>query len=293
MKRVFFPILSALIVSAGCTRNTDTGDNRMLAVAVSIKPQHTLLKAITGDSVNIVTILPPNADPENFEPTVSAIKSLANSSIYFAIGNMPFESQLLEKTGISTSKEHSVYTAESIQTISGTHSHEADGRHDTLDPHVWTSIRNCRAIASIMLEALKTEDPERAGYYTRRYTKLISRLDSLDKTINAKLTECNGDILLTEHPSLSYFARDYGLNQVYFGAEHKEITPQRIQSVIDYVIAQKRPAIMITESEQNASRHSSVVKQTNATVAIVNTLGSDFLEQLDSLASKIQHNHKN
>ncbi len=50
---------------------------------------------------------------------------------------------------------------------------------------------------------------------------------------------------------------------------------------------------MITESEQNASRHSSVVKQTNATVAIVNTLGSDFLEQLDSLASKIQHNHKN
>ena len=46
-----------------------------ITVAVSLQPYATLLKMLGGARVNVVTLLPPGADPHNYEPKPAVIKT--------------------------------------------------------------------------------------------------------------------------------------------------------------------------------------------------------------------------
>ena len=50
-------------------------DEGRITVAVSLQPYATLVKMVGGDYVNVVTLLPPGADPHNFEPKPAVIKA--------------------------------------------------------------------------------------------------------------------------------------------------------------------------------------------------------------------------
>ena len=65
-------------------------------------------------------------------------------------------------------------------------------------------------------------------------TTSTARLDSIDNAITARLAPHKGDSFIVWHPSLSYFARDYGLNQVVVGgSEHKESSIADLKESID------------------------------------------------------------
>lgn len=287
MKHLSRIFLLLLILSA-CSTNKRP-QSSPLTVAVSIEPQNYLLQRIVGDSIRIVTMLPPDADPENYEPSIKLLKELNNSRLYFTIGNMPFERQLLSRSGIGHNGSTEIISASALQNISGTHSH--DSHSHLSDPHIWTSPANCLVMAQQMLDAVTKIDPDNAGYYRARFSRLKQQLDSLNHSIAARLAPCAGDMIIVAHPSLSYFARDYGINQLYFGAENKEITPVQLRNVIDSARSMQHAVTMVSEAAYNADRTQAIARQAGARSVEINTLGRNFLQQLDTLSIQLARSH--
>lgn len=209
-------VAGLMLISTSCSRSKRDGDAAApTAVATGIPPVAELVSAIGGDSVEVSCLLPDGADPEAFDPGVSAMRRVAGSDIYFSIGSLPFETQLLNGIGVNNPKLEIINITDSISPVYGTHGNEPD-------PHVWMSLRNRRIMARNVLAALSRRRPTSAAYFTARYRALDLQLDSLDRAITEQLAPVKGRTFIVGHPSMTYFARDYGLKQLALTQGHKE-----------------------------------------------------------------------
>ena len=84
LKTVFCLIMSLLfLLISGCgTSDGDNGDNK-ITIAVSIVPEETFARAVCGDLVDIVTLVPPGYSPGSYEPTAELMEKFSDASIYF------------------------------------------------------------------------------------------------------------------------------------------------------------------------------------------------------------------
>lgn len=203
-------------------------------VTVSIEPQKYLLEQITGDKVDIRTLIANGANPENYDPSLTHIMNLRKSIGFLRMGNIGFEAALLDKIREEDPELPIFNTSAGVVPITGTHSHGGI-KHEEVDPHTWTSVKNAKIIVKNMLDAMVTVDPSNKGYYRRNYEKFVQRLDSLDRDFESRLAPHAGEHFMVWHPSLSYFARDYGLEQISAGnAENKESSLSMIRETIDH-----------------------------------------------------------
>ncbi|MDO4320765.1 MAG: zinc ABC transporter substrate-binding protein [Bacteroidales bacterium] len=227
--------LTLLAIGAGC-RSNDADDRPVLVV--SIEPQKYMLEQIVGDDFKIVTLMPNGDNPETFEPSMSGRMAVDKADAYFTTGYFPFESNL---NLTADNPEIIISTSEGIDLIYGTHAHvdehhtflHADSTHQVPDPHVWTSVRNARMMSRTMLETVKRINPDKADTYTGNFNRFDQRLDSLDRSFSQRLDSLDHKSFLVWHPSLSYFARDYGLEQIAVGSEGKESSMNSMRRVID------------------------------------------------------------
>lgn len=282
-------LLAAIaMLCAGCS-----GRNDDKTLSVSIEPQRYILEKIAGDKWKVNTVLANGADPENFDPPVSAIKSVMNSAVYFKMGHMAFEDVLLEKMKKSKNAIRITDTSSGIDLIEGTHDHDHDHGHHSheTDPHTWSSVKNAYVIARNMYRTLAETDPANAGYYKSNYEAFCHELDSLDNLISARLQPLDSAVFVTWHPSLSYFARDYGLRQIAIGSDNKEMSAEAFRKKIDQARnLGARTFIIQPEFDQN--RSAQVAAQAGTRTVSVNLLAYDWPEELKKVAEAISHNAK-
>jgi len=285
-------ILMIAVTAVSCA---DKKSGRTLTV--SVEPQRALLEAIVGDRYEVETLLPSGANPETFDPTLKARRSVDDSQAFFSTGNMPFE----EKLAANLSENVTVVnTSSGIHPIYGTHDHHHHGnhgyngedasRHDnhgTPDPHTWVSVKNARIMAKNMYEAVVKLDPDGKDYYMTRYNALSSTLDSVDRAFTIALSHVPVKSFAVWHPSLSYFARDYGLEQISVGFENKEISPARMaQTVRD---AQAHGVRVLFFQEEFDSRQVETLNMTlQAKLITINPLSYDWIGQLQRVVDALQ-----
>ncbi|MDE6397187.1 MAG: zinc ABC transporter substrate-binding protein [Muribaculaceae bacterium] len=226
-------LLSLISALSGCKSETDEHPT----LVVSVEPQQAILEEIVGDRFNVVSVLQPGSNPETFEPTMKTRREIDGAKAFFTTGNLPFE-EMLSASLPEGVMEVNVTTG--ITPLYGTHGHSHGHGHDhghgeaEVDPHVWASVKNARVIARNMFDAVLTLDPAGEMYYRPRYEALDNRLDSLDLVFSAQLS---APIMIRSfvvwHPSLSYLARDYGLEQISVGFENKEMPASHLAKIID------------------------------------------------------------
>lgn len=224
------PLLGLSTSCSGNEKPTDS-DSRKATVVVTIPPLEYFARSIGGEMVETICLIPASADPETFEPTITQLKKAAKADVLLSVGILPFERQI--SGSISSSSSDSGITvanlADSVILVNGTHG------HDEADPHIWTSYRNARIMAHHTYQALADALPEAAPYFRHRLDSLDARLDSLDRCTAARLKPLQGESFLVWHPSLTYFARDYGLTQLAVGSEHKESSLAGLKEQLDNI----------------------------------------------------------
>lgn len=225
MKRLLPCIILSCVMAACSGGRTD--DTPVLTV--SIEPQRKMLEELVGDRFSVVTLLGPGTDPESFEPTMSQRVAISETPALFTVGHLPFEPLLARSVGENAIV---VDTSEGIEVVTGTHSHGHGETHVDADPHVWTSLRNGKIMAANMLRALVDLDPEHTDEYNARYERMMHRLDSIDGVVDSALRNSGAHAFAIWHPSLSYFARDYGLHQIAVGQESRELSPGTMKDII-------------------------------------------------------------
>ena len=81
-------------------------------------------------------------------------------------------------------------------------------------------------------EELSVLNPEKRTIYNENYLKFATAIDQLDNKIRNTLKDYQGHEFIMFHPSLSYFAREYGLNEYSLEPGGKEPTPQRMAELV-------------------------------------------------------------
>lgn len=292
MKNLVLTLLAIIVLSSCGDRNANR-DSKVLTV--SIEPQRQLLEAIIGDKFEVHTLLPPGANPETFEVTLRARRDVDGSRAFFSVGQMPFELSVIKTLpeGITV-----VDCSRDIEPIFGTHDHHHDHdkgdpckedhhEHSNIDPHTWTSVKNMRKMAASMLSTVIQLDPDNADYYKSRHQALDESLKALDDDIASRLEGADVRAFAVWHPSLSYFARDYGLEQIAVGFENKELSPTRMAEVIEN--ARRAGVKTLFYQQQYDSRQvESLNSSLGAQIVTFNPLDYDWQKQLRNITHALE-----
>ncbi|WP_305150228.1 metal ABC transporter solute-binding protein, Zn/Mn family [uncultured Duncaniella sp.] len=282
----FLPIIVSLAAWLGllvaCTATThDTP-----IVTVSIEPQKYILEQITGNRVEIRTLIANGANPETFDPSVNHIINLTKSIGFLRMGNIGFEAAILDKVHSENPDLPIFNTSLGVMPVTGTHSHGGI-THDVIDPHTWTSVKNVKIISKNMLIAMTEIDPSNADYYRSNYDRFAARLDSLDNELTIRLAPHKGEAFMVWHPSLSYFARDYGLEQITAGnADNKEVAMGTLKETIDHA-SEHKARIFFYQKDLDSRQAEALSSQLGLTKVNINPLSYEWEKEMTAIADAI------
>lgn len=282
------PVLCVCLIAlcalcGGCQSQNGKGD----VLTVSIPAQKWLLDSIVGDRFKVVSILGAESNPETFEPSMQQLMDLHNSAAYFTVGPLAFELASMPKVKENFPDLPIIETAKGIASLKGTHSmNAADGHCQDADPHVWSSLPNARVMAHNMYAKVIKLDPDGKDYYTPRYKKLDTNLAALHDSVDKALKPLKGRSFLVWHPSLSYFARDYGLTQIAMEQSGKEATVSQYKEQIDRA-RDSDPLIFITQAEFDSRQAQGMASELGIKTATVKLMQPDIASQIRLLTNEL------
>lgn len=280
---------ACLVVAAGCSSSGRSDAEGARRLAVSIEPLRGLLAPLAGDRFEITTVMDRGGDPESFEPSMSSRMAVDHAEALFVAGGLPFEQKLAQGRG----GDAVVSMADVVEPVYGTHDHCGHVHHEghshdhgLPDPHVWTSIRSARAMARAMAAKLMQLDPEGAPLYAARLDSLDRSLAAADSTAASRLAAAPSRAFMLWHPSLSYFARDYGLQQVALGAEGKDFSASGIAEAINTAAA-SGARVFLVQRGLDPRQAMSVTRGSGVRTAEIDPMASDIAAQVLYIADEI------
>ncbi len=281
-----FICLAAIASMIFISCNNTVNEKRM--ITVSILPQKFMLKKIVGDNFEISCMLNEGNNPEAYEPSMTHLMNIEHSMAYFCIGYIGFEDAIVGKAHINNPDLKIYNNSKGINVIRGTH-FSPEGAHDEADPHLWTSVANVITISKNMLDAVIELDPKNADTYTRNFNAFKTELDSLDSYIKSKLADKRGTAFLVWHPSLSYYARDYGLRQVSLEYEGKEIPIDKLKQNID-AARESGARVLFMQREFDSRQAEAIGSELGVKMVKINPMGYDWEIELKNITDAIADN---
>lgn len=258
-------------------------------VFVSIPPQAGLLKALTGEEVEVRPLVGEGQSPHSYEPTARQLAALGEAELLFTIG-VPFERSLLKKIEPLYPKLPMVGTDEGIVKRAMPHAHHGEActhDHGEPDPHVWLNPKDAAIIAGNMFQALEKNGLAKQENYDR----LIQQLEQLDTRIAQQLAPFKGSRFYVFHPSFGYFADAYGLQQVPIELDGKSPSPRQLADLIEQAQADGVKVIFVQKQFPIESAKA-VAQAIGGSVVQLDPLAEDVVANLKRIADAIATSYK-
>lgn len=286
-------VMVLLMLAMGCNSDPPAGESDgRLVVVVTLAPQVEFVERVGGDRVHVVLMVPPGASPHTYEPTPSQMRELASASAYFKVGSgVEFETAWLDKLlGVNPSLPV-IDGAAGIELIGEAHDEDEPPEdelhhHTGTDPHVWLSPMNAKRMVENLAAGLAEVDPDNSGKYRANADAYITELDGLDAYVRKRFEGKTDRTFLTYHPSFSYLAREYGLDQVGIEHEGKEPTPQTLRQAIED--AREHDLAFVFVNPQFSTRHAeTVARELDATTRPLDPLPRAYVTDMQILADAL------
>jgi zinc transport system substrate-binding protein len=229
MKRHLILLISILFV-CGC-RNQSSKQEDKPVVLVSILPEKTFIEKIGDADFRVEVLIPQGANPATYSLLPAQMKAISTAKAWFRMGYVGFELSWGERIRQTNKKMKVVDLSKGIELISGTP--ENHSLRQGIDPHTWLSPVNVKIISKQILEELKLINPERAEIYQENWDAFQKEIAQTDFEIKEIFWKTAGIKFITYHPSLTYFARDYGLTQLSIEHDGKEPTPAHLAQLAE------------------------------------------------------------
>lgn len=285
-------ILLLVALTWACGESKD----REKTISVSILPQRYFVERIAGDYVKVNVMIPPGANPAVSDLSTEQLKALHNSSIYFAVGYLPFEVSNLYPF-LDKQEKHIRLIKQSgeMDLAEGACDHDHDhGDHShagNFDPHVWMSPRYAEMMARTIREVLSEKFPEKKAEFEANFKLFKQEIDSIDTEARRIIPGKQNKTFLIYHPALTYFARDYGMEQIAIEDEGKEPNPTHLKSVIDTCRA-KGIKIVFIQNQFDVANAKSIAKEIDGEVIAIDPLTPDWKQEMESLLQIIEQKMK-
>lgn len=280
MKYIIWLAFVVCILS-GCSPVAKTNKN---TVFVTIEPLRYLTEQVAGPDWTVVTMVPEGSSPETYDPTPVQLVQLSGSQAYFAVGYLGFELHWLDNIKENAANVTFYNTGEGVELIEGHHHHhDGDGDDDEdeegVDPHIWTTPKNALQMARNICSAFCQMDPEHAEDYQHNLMELEKTIMQTDSAIRQQCAQGIQPAFAIYHPSLTYFARDYGIRQISIEEGGKEPSPSQLESLVKQCRENEVRTIFI-QTEFNIQNAETLAKEIGAQLVPINPLSYDWNNQM-------------
>ncbi len=231
LPKIFLIIIAAFIFSCN-TKDNKKSDAKKQVVTVSILPQRTFVEKIAGNDFKVNVLLPPGASPAAFTLLPSQLKDIAQSELWFRAGYIGFEYSWKEKIEQANMDMKVVDLSEGLSLIASEQQPGGAVPLRGINPHTWMSPPLVKKMALKISEELSALNPGKKAVYDNNYHEFAEELDHIDNIIKRGLEGFQGRKFIMFHPSLAYYAREYGLKEYSLEPGGKQPTPQRMAGLV-------------------------------------------------------------
>jgi zinc/manganese transport system substrate-binding protein len=277
--------LGSGVLASGC--GDDGGSGSGVTVVATTTQVADFVRNVGGRRVDVHQILHPNADPHEYEPRPSDVKSVAGAALAVRSGG-DVDDWLQDVLDNAGGNAQVLTLSEHVRT-------RRDDAGD-VDPHWWQDPRNAELAVRAIRDALAKADPGGAAAYRRNAARYLDRLDRLDRQTAACIDRIPPRLrkLVTTHDALGYYAARYGLEVI--GAVIPSLSTQAqpsagdIQRLVDQIERTGVKAIY-PESSINPKLEQAIARESGASTGAplwADTLGpegSTGATYIDSIAA--------
>ena len=197
-----------------------------LKVTSLVFPSYDFVRAIAGDRVSLIMLLPPGAESHSYEPSPRDIIAIRESDLFIYPGgeSTKWVDRIIASMEIPEGKIKILKLVDLVDTVEEeiTEGMEDDEPEDSggapvFDEHVWTSPANAKSIVLSLCETLCELDSANAVFYKQNAVDYAARLDELDASFRSIVKSAKRKTMVFgDRFPLRYFADAYGLR--YFAA---------------------------------------------------------------------------
>ena len=291
MKRFLYLIILCVIL-AGCKgtpqKQADSGKTSgtekpavTVTVTVTISPYKYFVDQIAKGKVNVNVMVSNGNNPETYEPYAQQMMELSKSALYLKVGSIGFEQTWMKKLQDNAPDMKVIDTSVGIK--------PAKTPGGNIDPHVWMSCSNARIIASNILKALNELEPKNKAFFEKNYQSLLSIIDKRDSIIKEGFNK-NPDLVrkfVIYHPILTYFARDYQLEQLAIEEEGREPSAAQLKSLIERARKEKIKYCLIQAEFANRNT-TTFINESHTKPMDINPLQGEWNWAMQEAAAAVQ-----
>ena len=291
MKRFLYLIILCVIL-AGCKgtpqKQADPGKTSgtekpavTVTVTVTISPYKYFVDQIAKGKVDVNVMVSNGNNPETYEPYAQQMMELSKSALYLKVGSIGFEQTWMKKLQDNAPDMKVIDTSVGIK--------PAKTPGGNIDPHVWMSCSNARIIASNILKALCELEPKNKAFFEKNYQSLLSIIDKRDSTIKESFKK-DPDLVrkfVIYHPILTYFARDYQLEQLALEEEGREPSAAQLKSLIERARKEKIKFCLIQAEFANRNT-TTFINESHTKPMNINPLQDDWNRAMQEAALAVQ-----
>jgi zinc transport system substrate-binding protein len=266
-------VIIAVVFLAGLPAGASGG----LRVAASFYPLAHFAEQVGGRHVAVENIMPPGAEPHEYEPSPRDIKKIWESDVfmYHGGGLDPWA----EKVGTQVG-------AEGLLTVRMTDHFNllpAGEGKDRRDPHIWLdpllAWKEAEAIRDVFVKA----DPDHEEAYTENCTAYTDALYVLHRNYEIGLASCKRREIVVTHDAFGYLARRYGLTAyAVSGLSPEEEPSARKLALLTRLAREKEIRYIFFEVLASPSLAETIAREVGAETLVLNPLGGLTREETEA-----------
>ncbi len=251
-------------------------------VVVSVLPLHSLVSALMSGVGEARLLIPGGQSPHASRLKPSQVGALGAADLIVWVGpplERPVAKIIAQRRGAA--RVVTLLENEEIALLSGRRHGEATDHsaaaHDPwrVDPHLWLSFDNARAIAQIVARELASLDPPNRARYESNAHDLLSRLERLRESLHKRLRGVRDLPYVVFHDAYRYFENEFNLRPAGSLTINAERPPgvRRIRALRQIIRSQKVRCVF-SEPQFQPALVNTLVADTDAIAGVLDPLGA-------------------
>ncbi len=286
-----------------------------LDVVVTIKPIHSLVAQVMGDTGQPKLLIDGAASPYTFSLKPSDARALNNADAVFRVSETlePFTRRILaslpETVRVVTLASSSGLTLLPMRSGDGFEEHDHEHGHDhghkhgeaekakksnganreaqqdAIDGHIWLDPENAKVMLRVIAERLGELAPDQAATFDKNAATAITALDALQSEISRAIEPHRGKAFVVFHDAYQYFETRFAIPALGSITVSPEVQPSaRRLSEIRRKIRELGAACVFAEPQFKSRLIDTVIEGTNARSGVLDPIGADVPAGPDAYA---------
>ncbi len=291
-KSILLHILVFLFFYSCGGKSDDSGnENSLPVIYASIPPLEFVLEYLCGDDFEVRSLLGENDNPHTYSIKPSDLHLLKEAEVLVQIGE-GFENYLTDsiRSGL---KDLEIIDIAPHLTLLGpeeqNHETEEAGQsggdehnHDGFDPHFWLGIPQIVEYAEFICSELIRLYPSKKDLLNSQLAGFKITVKEVDEADRQILESGKSNSFLVFHPSYSYFAQYYNLQQIAVEVDGKAPSPKQLKNAIE--TAEKyNIRVVISQPQFSSTGIEAIAQAIGGRVIEINHLKKDIFSTMTEL----------